>query len=115
MAAGTAPPVAVVQVETTVATREQALALARALVTGRLAACAQVDAIESIYRWDGKVCTEAEWRVTLKTTRERGADLVAAIRARHAYALPQILLTPADATADYGRWVAASVAPAAAP
>jgi uncharacterized protein involved in tolerance to divalent cations len=36
---------------TTLATREQALARGREMVERRLAACAQVDAIDSAYRW----------------------------------------------------------------
>ena len=43
---------------TTVATRADADALARAMVEQRLAACAQISAIESVYRWHGAVQSE---------------------------------------------------------
>lgn len=54
---------------TTLPGREQALAMARAAVEARLAACAQVDeaAITSVYRWQGDTCESAEWRLTFKT------------------------------------------------
>jgi len=80
-------PIAVV---TTIGTREEALALARALVEQRLAACAQVSAIESVYRWQGAVQEEPEWRVLVKTTDARYAAVEAAIRALHSYELPAI-------------------------
>jgi len=80
-------PIAVV---TTIGSREEALALARALVEQRLAACAQVTAIESVYRWQGAVQQEPEWRVLVKTTDARYAAVEAAIRALHSYELPAI-------------------------
>ena len=40
-------------VYTTVASREEALTMAKALVERRLAACAQIEEIESVYRWEG--------------------------------------------------------------
>ena len=38
-------------VVTTVGTREDAQRLARAAIEQRLAACAQIEAIDSVYRW----------------------------------------------------------------
>lgn len=37
-------------------------------------ACAQLAAIERVYRWDGRVCADPEWRLMLKTTAARDAD-----------------------------------------
>lgn len=46
--------------------------LARALVGGRLAACANVIlGLSSIYRWEGKVCREPEALLVIKTRRMR--------------------------------------------
>jgi len=99
-----APPLLVV---TTVATREQALALARAMVERRLAACAQITAIESIYRWEGAVAHEPEFRLLLKTHAGGYAALEAALRAQHPYALPAIhAIATAQAEAAYAEWVA---------
>ena len=53
---------------TTVATRADADALARAMVEQRLAACGQISAIDSVYRWQGAVQSEGEFRVLFKTT-----------------------------------------------
>jgi periplasmic divalent cation tolerance protein len=97
---------ALLAVLTTVATREQAQALARALVEQRLAACVQFSAIDSVYRWHGEVQSEPEWRVLCKTTAERWPAIEAAIRANHPYELPQICAFALDPVhAPYARWV----------
>jgi periplasmic divalent cation tolerance protein len=102
-------PVAVV---TTVATREQARALARALVERRLAACAQISEIESFYTWQGSVQHDPEFRVLFKTTAERYEAVEAAIRELHAYELPAIHAYAFDRVyAPYAEWIGQGTAP----
>jgi periplasmic divalent cation tolerance protein len=81
--------------------------LARELVSLRLAACANVLApATSFYRWEGKLEEAIEHPVLIKTTRERYAELEAAIRARHPYSVPEIVAWPIElGLADYLRWV----------
>lgn len=99
-------PIAVV---TTVASRAEAQAIARALVERRLAACAQISDIESIYRWDGQVQRSDECRIVFKTTRERYAEVERAIRALHSYQLPAVHALAFDAvSAPYALWIAQS-------
>ena len=91
---------------TTVASREEALTLAEALVERRLAACAQIELIESVYRWDGEVRHEPEFRIVFKTVAERYAEVEAAIRELHSYELPAIYALPVErADARYAGWV----------
>ncbi|HEX6722143.1 MAG TPA: divalent cation tolerance protein CutA, partial [Burkholderiaceae bacterium] len=59
-------PIAVV---TTVGSRAEAQAMARTLVQRKLAACAQISDIHSVYRWQGDVQSADECRLVLKTTR----------------------------------------------
>lgn len=93
-------------VVTTVATRDDAFALARDLVEQRLAACAQIEPIESIYRWNGTVQHDSEVRVLFKTAATRYAEVEAAIRRRHPYALPAIhAIATSAADAAYAAWV----------
>ncbi len=97
-------PIAVV---TTVATQAEAQAMAQALVQRRLAACAQISHIDSIYRWQGRVVHEPECRIVVKTTRERYAQVEQAIRELHSYELPAIHALAFDAIyAPYGEWIA---------
>jgi periplasmic divalent cation tolerance protein len=93
-------------VATTVATREQALVLAREMVERRLAACAQITAIESVYRWQGAVQHDAEFRLLFKTRPAAYARLEAALRECHPYVLPAIhAIATVQADAAYAEWV----------
>lgn len=93
---------------TTVATREEAHALAASLVEDRLAACVHIQEIESVYRWDGAVRREPEFRLLLKTTAARYPALEAAVRDRHPYDVPMLVALPVTAALDaYAEWVEA--------
>lgn len=95
-----------IAVVTTLPSREDAIALASSLVESHLAACAQIDAIESLYLWQGELRQEPEWRLTLKTTRGRYEAIEAAILARHPYELPAIHALELDrASTAYREWI----------
>jgi periplasmic divalent cation tolerance protein len=99
-------------VVTTLATREQALTLGREMVERRLAACAQVSAIDSVYRWNSAVEQDAEFRLLLKTQPALYAALEAALRDRHPYELPAIhAIATVQAEAAYAAWVQDSTQP----
>lgn len=102
-----APPL--VLLLTTLPSREAAQALAREAVRHGLAACAQIEAIESIYRWEGQVCEDPEWRLLLKTTATQQAALAALVADLHPYELPAVLSVPVVwAESAFAVWVAAS-------
>ncbi|MDR0479059.1 MAG: divalent-cation tolerance protein CutA [Burkholderiaceae bacterium] len=90
---------------TTVATDEDARCLARAMVEQRLAACAQINPIDSVYRWNGALHCELEWRVLFKTTEAARPALQAALRAAHPYELPAIVALPMTAEEDFAQWM----------
>ena len=100
-----------IQIITTTASREEADAIARALVDERLAACVQVAGpITSTYRWQGAIETGQEWVCVIKTLRSRYAAVEAAIRRRHSYQVPEILAFEIVAgSADYLAWLAGEV------
>ena len=101
----TVPPFGVVL--TTLPDEAGAEALARQIVDAGLGACVQLQPIRSVYRWKGETCVEPEWRLVIKTRADRYPALEAFIRARHPYALPQIVMLPITAGApDYLQWVA---------
>jgi periplasmic divalent cation tolerance protein len=95
-----------IAVVTTVGRLTEAQTMARALVERRLAACAQIESIESFYSWNGALQHEPEHRVLLKTIAPRFDELAAAIRSLHSYELPAIhalTLDPIDPL--YARWI----------
>lgn len=99
---------AIALVATSVATRADAEAMADALVGEGLAACVQLAAVASTYRWQGAVECAEEWRV-VKTTTLAAAAAAARIAALHAYELPEIMTHAVDAAPGYAAWVAESV------
>ncbi len=95
---------------TTLPSRESAQALAREVVHRRLAACVQIQAIDSVYRWQGEVCEEPEWRLLFKTTRARQAELAALVAELHPYDLPALLSLPVQwAEPGFAAWIADAV------
>lgn len=98
-------------VVTTIGSAEQARALALAMVEQRLAACVQISSIDSVYRWQGAVHAEPEWRLLCKTGAAGVDRLMAAIREQHPYQLPAIHAVATDrAEPAYAQWVAAESA-----
>ncbi len=96
-------------VVTTVGTRAEALRLARAAVEQRLAACAQIEAIDSVYRWQGAVHEDAELRILFKTAPARVDALLALLRSLHPYELPALHALAVDkAEPTYAAWVTES-------
>jgi periplasmic divalent cation tolerance protein len=97
-------PIAVL---TTTGNVEEARKIAAALVERKLAACVQISEIESVYRWNGAVQNDKEWRLLVKTTDERYTAVEQAIRELHSYELPAIFsLRIENAFAPYAEWVA---------
>jgi periplasmic divalent cation tolerance protein len=96
---------------TTVGTEEQANLIARELVARRQAACVNaVPGVRSTYRWKGKICTDGEIMLVVKTAESEFDAVAATIRELHSYELPEILSFPVD-RGDPGflRWIADSV------
>lgn len=89
-----------------------AVRVARALVEGGLAACVNiVPGVRSIYRWQGKLCDDAERLLVIKTRAERADEVVAAIKANHTYECPEAIALPITGGAEaYLAWLQESTA-----
>ncbi|GAB2994579.1 divalent-cation tolerance protein CutA [Amycolatopsis acidiphila] len=94
-------------VTTTTDSAEAARDLAAQAVAAKLGACAQiVGPITSVYRWEGEVRTDAEWRVEIKTAADRVPPLVSLLKSVHSYDIPEIIATPIEGgSADYLDWL----------
>jgi periplasmic divalent cation tolerance protein len=100
-----------IAVITTVANRKEARALARALVEARLAACAQITRIESIYPWKGAIQHGKEYRVLFKTLDDHYPAVERAIRELHSYELPAIHACAFEHVSPaYAAWIEENVA-----
>ena len=87
-----------------------ARALAKAALSARLIACANlVPKIESHYRWQGKIESSAEVLLILKTQKSKLAALEKLVLAKHPYVTPEFLVLPVSAgNKKYLDWLAAA-------
>jgi periplasmic divalent cation tolerance protein len=79
----------------TCADREQAERIAYRLVEQQIAACVNIlPAVQSIYRWQGKVETAAEVLMVIKTSADLVPEVESAIASLHSYDVPEFLVLP---------------------
>ena len=92
---------------TTSDTRELAETIARALVESGEAACVNiVPGIRSIYRWQGKICDDAEFLLLIKSTTERFDSIRSRIKNLHTYQVPEVIAVPLSAAdPEYLDWL----------
>jgi periplasmic divalent cation tolerance protein len=102
-------------VTTSLPDEDAAKALARRLIDMHLAACVQIQAgVQSIYRWEGRICEEQEVVLVAKTTASQWPAISAFIKQNHPYDVPEIIAQPiTHSHTDYAQWVIAetTVAP----
>ncbi|MDR2268152.1 MAG: divalent-cation tolerance protein CutA [Holosporaceae bacterium] len=91
---------------TTTETKQQAKALANKILEERLAACVQVQKIESFYRWKDKIERGSEYLLAIKTKSSLFQALSEAIRENHDYQTPEIIQIPIlNGLPEYLAWI----------
>ncbi len=85
-----------------------AKSISERMVAQRLAACANIIPIQSMYWWDGTIQQEGEWVSIMKTRLDLETALEQAILALHPYQTPCIMRFEARANEAYEQWIAAS-------
>lgn len=93
----------------TVGNMDEARILGHELVSKRLAACANMHRIDSIYRWNGEVVDDQEVALVLKTTADRFSEIKETVISLHSYDLPCIVQWNISGDADYLQWVSDEV------
>lgn len=95
-----------IQVQTMFSSKEDAEKLAQDLVSWKLAACVQVLAAKSTYRWKGRVVKELEWLCLIKTRDDLFAEVAKNIKKVHPYEIPEIVALPIVlGSRDYFDWL----------
>ena len=84
-----------------------ALELAKGIVTAKIAACANIiEDITSVYWWDGKVNTDPECMMVLKTTDKHAQKLIEYIQKHHPYEVPECIgLNITKGMPPYLQWI----------
>jgi periplasmic divalent cation tolerance protein len=96
----------------TCATLEEARKIARGVVEKRHAACVNIvtHAVESFYRWQGKLETSSEYLLIIKTSEGRLAGLQKEVVGLHSYDTPEFVVLPIVAgSEEYLGWLGESV------
>jgi len=94
-------------VMTSLPNSELAKELARVLVEQNLAACVQIMGnVQSIYRWEDKICEEQEILLSAKTTESKWFEISTFIKNLHPYDVPEILAESVVYSLDMGALLA---------
>lgn len=107
-----ARPTGAVIVLTTIGTSSDGEALARTLVTERLAACVNLlPEMHSLYQWKGELTADRERQLIIKTTEGRLEALQTRLHEIHPYDVPEFLVIPVtDGSPAYLQWLAGNTA-----
>jgi len=95
-----------IQVVTTVDDKNAANKIAEHVLEQKLAACVQISACQSIYRWQGRVEKADEYFCVIKSSKLLYPQLERAIRHLHPYDVPEILATQVfNGNKEYLEWL----------
>ncbi len=87
----------VILVFCTASTEKESLQIAQTLVEREEAACVNVvPMIRSVYRWKGKIASETEQMLLIKTTQALLEDVKKTVKELHSYELPEIVSVSVD-------------------
>ena len=91
---------------------EVAKTLAAKLLESRCVACVNlVPSIESMYRWEGKIQTDQETLMVVKTTKNAQSRVIELVAQEHPYEVPECIFTEVDGGySPYLSWVTKEVA-----
>jgi periplasmic divalent cation tolerance protein len=91
----------------TASSYEEANRLSSLVVESKIAACATIiENVRSLFRWEGKVNSERESLLILKTTAGRFLDLERLVKKHHSYEVPEVIAFPiAMGSKDYLEWI----------
>ncbi|CAA6664348.1 unnamed protein product [Spirodela intermedia] len=94
----------------TVPNKEAGKKLAESIIQERLAACVNiVPGIESVYWWDGKVQTDSEELLIIKTRESLLEALTEHVKSNHEYEVPEVISLPiTGGSAKYLEWIKSS-------
>lgn len=80
--------------------------IARALIEAKLAACVSLTPVRSIYTWQGKINSDREWQLIIKTDLNLFPALESKIKEIHSYEVPEIIALPIIAgSQSYLDWI----------
>ncbi|XVF64870.1 hypothetical protein PTKIN_Ptkin09bG0201400 [Pterospermum kingtungense] len=104
---GSSDTVPSIVVYVTVPNREAGRKLAESIVKEKLAACVNiVPGLESVYLWEGKINTDPEELLIIKTRESLLGALTEHVKANHEYDVPEVIALPiTGGSPQYLEWL----------
>ncbi|MDD5617124.1 MAG: divalent-cation tolerance protein CutA [Candidatus Methanoperedens sp.] len=94
----------------TAGSMDEAKSIGRVLVEERLAACANIFPITSIFRWKDNIEEAGEFGIIVKTRTYRVKDIENRVKQIHSYEVPCIVsFKIGSGSEDYLKWIGESV------
>ncbi len=94
----------------TASSQQEAEAIAQALIEAHLAACVTLMPVHSIYAWQGKIITDQEWQMIVKTDLAQFPLLEKKIQELHSYEVPEIIALPIlTGSKPYLHWISDNI------
>lgn len=89
----------------------EADSIVSSLVESKSCACANIiRGITSIYHWKGKIVTDNECMILMKTERNLTDRLYDSLRSVHSYEVPEfVIISIDDGSKDYLSWISESL------
>ncbi|MGL5942937.1 MAG: divalent-cation tolerance protein CutA [Waterburya sp.] len=95
----------------TVASLKEGEAIARSLLTEKLAACINIFPVNSLYVWQGEINHDQEYQLIIKTNLNKFDELADHIKPLHSYEVPEIIALPIlTGSESYLNWLSTSIA-----
>lgn len=97
----------VIMIFSTASSLDEARRIGQTLVEeGHVACCNIVQSVESIFKWQGKLCVEHEVLMILKTKDDKFDIVEKRIKQLHSYEVPEIIAIPlSEGSKNYLDWV----------
>ena len=89
----------------TASSQKEAKNIAKIMINQKLAACANIFPISSMYEWKGKIRDEKEWALIMKTTQNKSILAKKEIEKIHSYKVPCITEISVNPILKYGEWI----------
>ncbi len=95
----------------TAGTGEEARKVGRVLIEHRAAACVNIASnITSIFRWQGKLETDQENLLIVKTRASKVKEIVRLVKEIHSYEVPEVIALPViGGNREYLEWIGEEV------
>lgn len=91
---------------TSINDHQQAKNIARAIAECEVASSAHIRAVESIYRWQGKIVEENEWEIECLCAEIDPIKRI--VNGMHPYELPEMIFEEIECTKEIAEWIASA-------